>query len=554
MLTREFPYRIDLFASLLPNFRLSIGSKLILAYCLLYFVFPAVGNYIFDQQIQSIYRNDELSLFGFLCGIVVFLVAAFVDFKSKPGQTMSEERSDLNRPGIFFKTRSRFRTAAAIVSFFLGLLFFFDNLSSYRYTHLRIADRSSGLLMLGLVFQSIISVLLLFEIFIREQLRISTKQPFCKVRWCENILFALALFFLADGTLGAFHALVFLACILFPTTSLKLLLFQTDAPWRVRLVRSSILILALLPMFAVSWAYGEWIKVSSSQVALPVVEANRPQRRESDLQVYFGGLIALDRVEAEYNLQRFKTRMLALKDRVIDKVRRLLSGQHEPSIEASAPIERVRDNRPLLIRIHAAAKSFVDRLQDFTSAAQYIYLTERLSSHYYSLQRFFRSDFRSAEDPELNHNAFFYPARTVLFRLDQLFFFGTLGIVRPSVASVSQLNYQLLVNIAPRPREGTSPGPIGTFLYAANTPIAMILVLIYLLLAKALLNSFFLLPANVQMSPIALILVMTQTQIFFDSPIDLLQILDNGSFKAFGFLFIALRIACAKKKLSVRQH
>src|SRR2546428_868054 len=119
------------------------------------------------------------------------------------------------------------------------------------------------------------------------------------------------------------------------------------------------------------------------------------------------------------------------------------------------------------------------------------------------------------------------PLRTLSFRLDYLLG-GFWGVKKPSLASIEQLNYQLMTNERIREREGSSPGLLASFNYVFVFPLNMIFAALYLLWLSRMMDVMLMRHRSKIISTPGIVLLLLFLTPFFYSPFDSLMVLDDG--------------------------
>jgi hypothetical protein len=168
-------------------------------------------------------------------------------------------------------------------------------------------------------------------------------------------------------------------------------------------------------------------------------------------------------------------------------------------------------------------------------------LQEGLSSHYYSALQFF--DGYATERLRYYAAPISYPLQSIIYRLRTLR--GDTSTERPDITSISLLNFRVLSDYQSE-RQGTSPGVLGSFAYVAPLPIATVLAVLYLIIIASLTNRMFH-SSRLKFSVIGGVIVLVQTHILFESPIDFILILDNASVFLATFVVLAYVTARASE-------
>jgi hypothetical protein len=120
---------------------------------------------------------------------------------------------------------------------------------------------------------------------------------------------------------------------------------------------------------------------------------------------------------------------------------------------------------------------------------------------------------------------------TLLFRLEALGLFD-FGLNRQSATSIMRLNVDFISAIALTEREGTAPGLIPGFLYCFPPILNVLMLGAYVFMALGILQRLCLC-MNEEMSFIGKFILTNYAVTLFESPVDLLLIIDDG------FLFVA---------------
>jgi len=132
-----------------------------------------------------------------------------------------------------------------------------------------------------------------------------------------------------------------------------------------------------------------------------------------------------------------------------------------------------------------------------------------------------------------------FPLATALFRVDYLTG-GTLGVPRPEVSSLMQLNYQVLATGTIRDRAGTSPGVIASFDYVFPFPLNIILCVAYLGIVARLANVLLSQRRGETLSAGGIVLLLLSLGALFQSPFDLLALADDAAVKVLLLLGLCL--------------
>jgi hypothetical protein len=154
-----------------------------------------------------------------------------------------------------------------------------------------------------------------------------------------------------------------------------------------------------------------------------------------------------------------------------------------------------------------------------------IYVAEVLSVHYYSVLFVAHEAFASvAPSPA---TVLGYPLGTLLFRFDYLVG-SPMGLVRPELSSLSQLNYQLLTVGALSDRVGSTPGLLGSFVYVFGVPLGGVLAAVYLRVVSSRLDEL-VLQQHRTLSTIGALVAVRFLVVLFQSPFDFLIVFDDNA-------------------------
>ncbi len=174
------------------------------------------------------------------------------------------------------------------------------------------------------------------------------------------------------------------------------------------------------------------------------------------------------------------------------------------------------------------------------------WVMERCSSSYFSLLMVLDQHLLQINLEPLKN--LYIPFQAIIYRLNILFgqpFF----IMKPEISSICRLNY-LLTTIQVAEREGTSPGLIGGFILCFPFPLSIITLVVYSASVIKLLNSFIGLMPRVP-NLIGLVLIAWFFLPFFESPIDLLILIDDTNVTILLTLtFVYFKLRNQKRKLS----
>jgi hypothetical protein len=125
---------------------------------------------------------------------------------------------------------------------------------------------------------------------------------------------------------------------------------------------------------------------------------------------------------------------------------------------------------------------------------------------------------------------------SIIYRLSKLGL--PLNDERPEIVSLSRLNYLNLSLTRLNSREGSSPGLIASFDYMLPFPISIFLCSLYLVFISRIFDR---LSCNKErgITWFGALIMFLFVQVFFQSPFDLLNIIDNGFLMAFSFYIMS---------------
>lgn len=172
-----------------------------------------------------------------------------------------------------------------------------------------------------------------------------------------------------------------------------------------------------------------------------------------------------------------------------------------------------------------------------------LYLIERVSASYYSwANTIHESYFLNSTDIStvagIQWDTFLYRINTLLNNVFE--------ISKPEISSLSRLNYIDLAMNPVNPREGTSPGLLGSINYiSASIYISPIVSVIYMLIIATLIDKS-LIGRRYKLSPMGIIFLVYFYLVFFESPFDMLVIIDDAVIHA--ILLITLSYSIPRKQ------
>lgn len=187
------------------------------------------------------------------------------------------------------------------------------------------------------------------------------------------------------------------------------------------------------------------------------------------------------------------------------------------------------------LSLGSAYQEVVHRVADSETVRSYLlYVLEALSSHYHSAAFVTSVDYADLQYQD--QSPIVHPVSSLVFRIGYL-----VGLLdsgeRPDVGSLSRLNYLLAAKLASSERAGTSPGVLASFVYVAGFWLGVPLAGVFLQGVAVFLTALFCKPAVGSWSGIAMGLMLLVCLPIFQSPFDLLILVDNTS------LYVACLVA-----------
>lgn len=149
-------------------------------------------------------------------------------------------------------------------------------------------------------------------------------------------------------------------------------------------------------------------------------------------------------------------------------------------------------------------------------------MVERSATHYYSLNQFIDGHAQA----ELSNHPYplSYIGQTIAYRVAVVT--GNLNVERPEIQSISRLNFEILSDRDSQ-NEGTSPGALASFAFLMPLPFALVAGICYLATCAYFINQIFW-SHDRYVSLLGGLVLILQMQALFQSPIDMLLILDEG--------------------------
>lgn len=158
-------------------------------------------------------------------------------------------------------------------------------------------------------------------------------------------------------------------------------------------------------------------------------------------------------------------------------------------------------------------------------ASFWYHIIERSSIYYYSYQLTLADTFaqlRLGMPP-----AILCPLQTLAFRLD-LLLGHPLRLTKPDLGSLMALNYNLLVETPFGTRPGSAPGTLGSFNYVLPFPLNILGAAMYLRFVSRITDGLLVAHRGQSLTLIGIGLYLMFVQVFFQSPFDLLMLVDGS--------------------------
>jgi len=244
--------------------RMNYGRSLVILYLILYYVFPIIGNAIFEERIFTIYKITPIDLY--MIAALISIVILFLIINQLPSVKILP---DIYRDciiSVFYSIGvmyTRMRFYVSIISIPFSAVYLIAGFNSYRYSHDGISGDGSLYNSFIIIFNLVISLDIFYQIYVQCK---SMPQWDKRFKWrMANGLFSLSLLMTANGTASMLIAVFALLFSLFPGNFERLLFLGEKESF---LLRSKKLIKIITMGFLVSlcaWFAGETIKSSSTE-------------------------------------------------------------------------------------------------------------------------------------------------------------------------------------------------------------------------------------------------------------------------------------------------
>ena len=243
---------------------MSNGHAVIGGYFLVAYVLPMAANLAFAEEIVPTYKVYPLTVECILAVGAVYLLFLLLSATRVPLAPAID--TGLAHPLIesLGRVYARWRIAIALVALPVGLMSFLAGQTSYRYSDEAISEAdlvSRSLLLIVILLNVVITVDFVYRMFVSREAatRMGGK------RFVENVLLALALVVMANGTISLFLALIALLWSLRPAILDQLLFTPMQRGRRNEWIVASGSAMVFLVVLVVAWYYGTLIKISSSR-------------------------------------------------------------------------------------------------------------------------------------------------------------------------------------------------------------------------------------------------------------------------------------------------
>jgi hypothetical protein len=136
--------------------------------------------------------------------------------------------------------------------------------------------------------------------------------------------------------------------------------------------------------------------------------------------------------------------------------------------------------------------------------------------------------------------AILVPFKTMYYRMSRLFPWLIAPEIKADYPSFSRSNYLNLSTTRSNLREGSSPGVISAFDYLFMFPFSIVICSLYLCFISNVIDRI-MQNNSTKLSWFGAFFVFQLTCVFFESPFDLLNLLDNGTLLALGFYCMSIK-------------
>lgn len=174
-------------------------------------------------------------------------------------------------------------------------------------------------------------------------------------------------------------------------------------------------------------------------------------------------------------------------------------------------------------------------------------LLGRVSSYYYSLLYTSSKEMKSSDVPNI-----VIPFETGMYRLNALFNKPFI-LPKSTIQTFSRLNYLNLSLTKDHAREGTSAGIISSFDYVFDFPISILLCALFLKWCSGLID-ILTKSSNKKLTWFGALFVFLFLEFIFQSPFDLLVLIDNGSLLALILYGMAKQQGRGGQVASIHKH
>ena len=425
------------------------GAYIVFGYCVLFYLIPAFGQYLFFNDIFSIYQRsqDSLNAIIFILLSLSIFITLYLTIRHKKIIIFSRLWGLLSHKCILFYIRNRL---LLLIFFYIIIGYIFitgHEFNNIRYTSTSISQ-AGGFAYIYLIIKTIVTfdlLLIFFLIPMKKSSHLHVK------RVVTNSLSLILYFLLNGGNADIPLGLVILGFLIFRNLSMWFIFLKENDRFRVltSIFRNFILLIMIFPVLILILYLGESVKTNYSIFEIDII-------------------------------------------------------------------------------------SFFERYNGIQSFLYY--LIESFSSALHSLN--FSLE-RGGNYPLENLFVLIYDSTS--YRISSIMsgFGVNFGIEKPDIGGLSQFNFIILTDILDS-RQGTSPGIFASFIYLLGIPLGLLFSAFYLVFIARIIDWLLMLRIeNKRYSLIGYSVVLYLTAVFFQSPIDLLNVLDNGSILAILIILLA---------------
>lgn len=528
--------------------RMTLGQRVITIYFLLFYIVPLLGNFVFKNSITSSYKIYDVNFHTISLLLIVYSSYHLLVNKVNFEKIICRVKFIRKIIFAFANWYSCYSTIVALICCALSVYGVLIGFNKYRYIYDSISSGNS-IFMLIIVANAIATIDLFLSIFTNSYKHIPTK-----------ILYCLTLIFSISGVGSCFASITLIYSFLF-NDSFKKLFFVKVVGFNKNLLKILALCMFIVFNLTFSILVGESIKISTNNLNRTIIVEKKtnvnlknkisPKRSFINFEpcLFFKAYYLADNTygKAYDIIEKFASKNL------IDVFRNKINNIKEAIFNKSADkkdedLEGISKNNPIYI--------FLDRLKQATKmdanqlSEQMYYLLERTSIYYYSLV-FSLQDYWQGDNSDINH-----PISGILenlyYRVNYISG-SMLDVQKPVIGSMARFNYFKLSKKPNSPKEGSSPGLVATFTYLLPTPFNALLCIFYMVFLTVIVNAITGSYDSINTSWRASFIIMPNILILFDSPLDLLLIVDNA-FITFIFILIFALYKILKASDNILNH